>query len=144
MTDNARDVLIATVYNGLKEVSELLEPISNGLSSVTSDLRVEENEEVFRNLANWLKALQSIYNFANELSRALDYLKKMDCSFSEDYSVLWKESHGIIENMLNAFEAKDWVTVCDLIEYEVVPLLSKGRESFKRLEEELLALKGQG
>ncbi|RMG74080.1 MAG: hypothetical protein D6710_02210 [Nitrospirae bacterium] len=137
MADDAKEVLVNTLKNSLKEVSSLIEPVSNGLASVSSDLRVEESEEVFRNLSNWLKALQSIYNFANELNRAIEQLGRMGIDIRADYSSIWTDSRGILEEMLAAFESKDWVTLCDLIEYEIVPLLSKGREQFYQLQEEL-------
>ncbi|MCK7467509.1 MAG: hypothetical protein MZU91_04845 [Desulfosudis oleivorans] len=41
--------------------------------------------------------------------------------------------------MLSAFEAKDWITVADLIQYELKPVLSGIEADLARVKEELFA-----
>ncbi len=140
MTEDVKNTLIKTLKGGLEEVIDLLQPISDGLMNTMNTLRTEETEDVFRNLSNWLKALDSVYRFAFEMKRGLEQLSSMGIKVETNRLDFLLESKNILEDMLGAFEANDWVTVCDLIEYEIVPMLSKSKDALESIKDELVEL----
>ncbi len=140
MTEDVKNTLVETLKGGIEEVIELLQPISDGLMNTMSILRSEESEDVFRNLSNWLKALDSVYKFAFEMKRGLEQLNSMGMKLDTNRLDFLLESKSLLEDMLGAFEANDWVTVCDLIEYEIVPMLSKTKEALENIRDELSVL----
>ena len=137
MTEDVKNTLVETLKGGIEEVIELLQPISDGLMNTISILRSEESEDVFRNLSNWLKALDSVYKFAFELKRGLEQLNSMGMKLDINRLDFLLESKSLLEDMLDAFESNDWVTVCDLVEYEIVPMLSKSKEALENIGNEL-------
>ncbi len=133
MKDNARENLINAIKNGLREVITLLDDLSSSLSSVATNLRFQQDKETLNSFANSLKDLESIYKFAEEVQNGLSQLNSMGYTVGTHYLDVWAKSEEHLRNMLNSFESEDWVTVCDLIEYEIIPIISRGKTSFQEL-----------
>ncbi|NOY65176.1 MAG: hypothetical protein GXO97_07275 [Nitrospirae bacterium] len=135
--DEKREVLLNAIKKGITEVEGLIGIAAEGLYKCAADLRVEQSEEVFQNLSRGMKSLNAIVDFITHVDKGIDQLNEMGMSISKEPLKKWGESLNIFEDMLSAFESNDWVTVCDLIQYEIDPLLKDGQQGLKELLFEL-------
>ena len=137
MKEEAKENLVKAIRDGLQEIVPIIDELSSSLSSVASDLRFQQDRNTLNNFAASMKDLESIYKFAEEVQRGLNQLNIMGYQVNTHYLDIWSNSEEHLRKMLSSFEAEDWITVCDLIEYEIVPLLSKGKASFQELLDSL-------
>lgn len=50
---------------------------------------------------------------------------------------------AVLAGMLKSQESQDWVLLADLVEYEILPILQRGRAKSFRMLESVLALDGK-
>ena len=72
--------------------------------------------------------LSDLMDFVRELRNGLEQSEISSESLSS-----WNKSVDIFKEMLSAFEGKDWITLADLIEYELNPLLLEGKNGLSEL-----------
>ncbi len=143
MSQEKRDALLTAIKTGITEVEGLIGIAAEGLYNCAADLRVEQSEEAFQNLSKGMKSLNAIVDFITHVDKGIDQLNQMGLHINKEPLKRWGESLGIFEDMLAAFESQDWVTVCDLIQFEIDPLLRKGREGLKEILSELEKISDQ-
>ncbi len=127
--------LLEALKKGITEVGDLISIASEGLVQCATLLRVDQSEKVFSNLSEGLKSLNAIIDFIVQVEKGIDQLNTQGYNISKDSLACWGKSIPVFEEMLSAFESKDWVTVCDLIQYEIDPLLKEGEQGLKSLLE---------
>lgn len=127
--------LIEAMRNGLRVTMESIEIIDENMASCSSLLRVEQTERVFHALSEGLENLSHLVEFIKEVKRGIGHLK--ECDITIESLVCWDKSLSLFEEMLAAFENKDWITVADLIQYEIHPLLTEGRKGLAQLLQQL-------
>ncbi len=130
--NDKRAELATAVKEGVKQTKDIISVIGERLKDCALSLRVEQTEEVFRELMDGFENMDELMNFVTELKRALETLDITE-ETKEDLSC-WDRSVELFEGMLDAFKKKDWITLSDLIEYELHPLLIQGADGFTRLE----------
>lgn len=126
-----KEELMKVLINGVEEVEGLAGEIRERLLRAAKGLRVEQSEETFRSLSTGIENLKDLMAFLEQMKEGLKCLK--DLSIPEDRLKCWDRSVELFQDMLSAFEMKDWITVADLIEYELSPLLEEGERSLKEL-----------
>jgi hypothetical protein len=129
------DDLLNAIRNGVTEANTVIEDIGNGLVECARLLRVEQSERSSAALSEGVKNLNHLVDFIKELKRGIGHLKGFNVP--PDIFSCWDKSVGLFNEMFSAIEGKDWITLADLIEYELHPLLAEGKKGLSELHERL-------
>lgn len=127
--------LVNALKNGIAEAIDITEEISDRLLDCSCLLRVEHSEEVFNSLLEGINNLSDLIDFIRELKKGMEALRGY--AAMEPLLSSWDGSLGVFKEMLSAFESKDWITLSDLIQYELHPLLLEGKKGLSELNETL-------
>lgn len=127
-----REGLLTAIKDGVINTCEVIDQICSNLMDCANFLRVEPGEKVFNNLSGLMDNLSDLMEFIRELKGSLEKLE-----ISWETSSSWDRSLDIFKDMLSAFENKDWITLSDLIQYELVPLLNEGNKGLSELKDKL-------
>jgi len=126
------------VVDLLKRMSEYLERFSAGVGEVADQFRVGSPEEANRIL---VQAVEGVGTFIELLSavRLVTGSELSDLSY-KNKSLGEREEKllDITKKMQASQEEKDWVTVADLLEYELGPLMTEWKEMIPLLESEVI------
>ncbi|HEB72855.1 MAG TPA: hypothetical protein ENI77_09570 [Nitrospirae bacterium] len=126
------------VVDLLKRMSEYLEGFSAGVGEVADQFRVGSPEDANRIL---VQAIEGIGAFIELLSsvRLVTGSELSDLSY-ENKSLGEREEMllDITKKMQTSQKEKDWVTVADLLEYELGPLMTEWKEMIPLLESEVI------
>ncbi|MBI4697838.1 MAG: hypothetical protein HY758_02695 [Nitrospirae bacterium] len=123
--DTGKQTDLKTVLiNTTSEAAIIIKEIEKGLLDCANLFRVEPSDKVFNLFAEMINNLNQFFDFVRELRSGITNLK--DPKISPDFLAVWDDALNIFKEMLAAFENKDWVTLSDLIQYELNPRLSEG------------------
>ena len=136
-TTKKEDELLIAVKKGVTGTTEIVDEMGNRLMECARLLRVEQSEMVFTALSEEIDNISQLVEFIKELKGGLGHLKGINIP-PETFSC-WDNSVGLFKEMLSAFEGKDWITLADLIEYELNPLFLEGKKGLSELNERLMA-----
>lgn len=137
MTDNSSTELRDTLVNSLTETSELVEEISDRLLNCANSLRVEPSSQTFTAISEGIDNLKRLMDYVKELKRALEHIQLQGHAVSLDPLLCWDNSLDLFKEMLAAFENKDWITLCDIIQYELQPILADGKKGLIEINDML-------
>ncbi len=132
-----KEDLVRALKDGIGEVEELMGEIKERLLQAAEGLRVEQDGEAFQRLSGGIENLRDLIDFFEQVKEGLTCLG--DPSIPQERLLCWDRSVELFQEMLSAFERKDWITVADIIEYELKPVLEAGREGLREIN---LSLKG--
>ncbi len=125
--------LVNAMKKGICEAVGIVREVGKGLMGCAHLLRVEQTERVFTALSEGIKDLSHLIDFIKELKSGMEHLKGSNVSMEP--LLCWDRSLNVFEEMLSAFERKDWITLSDLIQYELHPLLIEGEKGLSDLKE---------
>lgn len=141
MNDLKKRIDKPELFNAIKESVKDARYSAQKLSEVFTDniqpLRMEENESVFVNFIQNIKELECFLDFIKELKEGMRFFD----GFGLPSDPIMSQDSGLnlFNEMNSALEAKDWIMLSDLIEYELSPLLLKEDEWLGALDEKILA-----
>lgn len=128
---NLRDALI----KGISEVSGIIKEIEKGLVECANLFRIEQSERVFNLFIEKIENLNFLFEFIRQLKLGINNLN--DPNLSLEPLLCWDKANAILKEMVSSFENKDWITLSDLIQYELNPILSEGEEKLSKVMEGL-------
>ena len=128
-----KEELLTAINDGIISTCEIIGQISGRLMDCANFLRIEQTERVFNDISVLMDNLSDLMDFVRELRNGLEQSEISSESLSS-----WNKSVDIFKEMLSAFEGKDWITLADLIEYELNPLLLEGKNGLSELNERLM------
>ena len=127
-----KEELLTAIKDGIISTCESIGQISGRLMDCANSLRIEQTEKVFNDISVLMDNLSDLMDFVRELRNGLE-----QSEISSESLSIWNKSVDIFKEMLSAFEGKDWITLADLIEYELNPLLLEGKNGLSELNERL-------
>lgn len=131
-----KEELLTAVNNGIVSTCESIGQISSRLMECANVLRIEQTEKVFNDISVLMDNLTALMDFVIDLRNGLEQLEISQVSLTS-----WTKSIDIFKEMLSASERKDWITLADLIEYELNPLLQEGKNGLSELSKRLVEKK---
>lgn len=137
MTDNSpKNIknLVDTLDNSLTESCILVDEVGNRLLNCANLLRVEQSKKTFEAISVEIENLTKLNDYIKEVRRALEYLKLQGYAISLDPLKCWDTLLDPFEEMLSAFTNKDWITLSDLIQYELYPVLMDGEKGLAEIK----------
>lgn len=116
----------------LSEAQEIIKQIRDELMKLSHLLRIEQTDKTFIDLSESFRNFSCLMDYINVLREGITYLK--DPNISIEPLLCWDRSISVLKEMLTAFENKDWITLSDLIQYEISPLLIEGEKGLFNLK----------
>jgi hypothetical protein len=135
--DPRQGELLAKLLEGVDGALGTVEEIDKRLVACSKLLRVGNDAEVFTALSSGISNLGDLFDLVREIKNGVSVLKSR--SIPAEAFVSWEKSVDLFREMLAAFEGKDWITLADLIQYEISPLLAEGGKDLSRVREMLAA-----
>jgi len=138
--DNRDMEIVSSIKKSVIEVTGIVKEIGDSLSEAASLLKIEQSEQVFRSLSDGMDNLNHLMDFVRELKSGIEHLRLKGYDISIEPLLIWDNFLDVFREMLSAFESQDWITLADLIQYEIKPLLADGENSLADLQKNLQAL----
>jgi len=126
-------VLVDAIYSGIITTQEMVAEIGDNLLECSNTLRIGQSEAVFTDLSTGFDDLASLIDFVTSLKRGLDELSSGDGW--KQKLLCWDKTLAVFEEMHASFEREDWITLADMIEYELLPLLQEGCLVFSEIQQ---------
>lgn len=135
---NAKDKdIIDAMKKGVSETIGTIDEINKRLLDLSSRLRIEQGEGTFNALSQGIENIKALLEFINELINGSNYLNLRGGSISTEMFSKLEKTTGVFNEMLSAFEGKDWITVADIMEYEINPILLEIKKGLDTLNDRL-------
>jgi len=127
MIETKRQEAKTEIQNAIKgSIGDARQAINDLISAFQESVRllgVEQNNYVFNNFVQNIRDLQCVMEYISELNRGLNLLESTD--LRTDPVSAKNYAMDILQEINGAFTSCDWVLLADLIEYELIPLLSE-------------------
>ena len=130
---NTKD-LVDTLEHSLTESSILVDELGNRLLNCANLLRVEQSKKTFEAISVEIENLTKLNDYIKEVRGALEHLKLQGYAISLDPLKCWDTLLDPFKEMLSAFTNKDWITLSDLIQYELYPVLMDGEKGLTEIK----------
>jgi hypothetical protein len=135
--DPKQGELLAKLSEGVDSALATVGEIDKRLLACSKLLRVGNDPETFTALSSGIANLGDLFDLVREIRNGTEVLSSR--RIPADTFVSWEKSLDLFREMLSAFEGKDWITLADLVQYEVSPLLAEGGKDLARARELLAA-----
>jgi hypothetical protein len=124
--------LLDAVKSGLAEGARVVAELNCSLKSCADNLRIGQSAQVMAELTQAIGNLALLSEFIGELRRGLQRLR-----VTVDVFPAWNDARDVFQGMVSALESRDWVTLSDMIEYELSPMLEETQKCASDLAERL-------
>lgn len=131
--DPRKGELLAKLLEGVEGALGAVGEIDRRLVACSKLLRVGKDTDAFTALSSGLSNLGDLFDLVREIRSGAAVLSSRDVPAEAFGS--WERSVDLFREMLAAFEGKDWITLADLIQYEVSPLLGDGEKDLARIRD---------
>ncbi|MEW6720411.1 MAG: hypothetical protein AB1346_08180 [Thermodesulfobacteriota bacterium] len=132
--DDPREVeLLSRIREGVETALSVIGEIDAGLLDCSKRLRIDPSSETFAVLSAGIANLGDLLALVQEIRKGADFLPSRPVP-ADALSTLEK-SIDLFREMQAAMERKDWISVADLIQYELSPVLSEGKKEFSAVRE---------
>jgi len=129
--------LLNTIIQGVDAAMSVIDEIEAGLIDCSKRLRVDPSNETFTAFSAGIANLSDLVALMQEIRKGFEHLQNSPVSPEE--IAVFGESVGLFREMEEAMERKDWITLADLIQYEISPLIIKSKQEFIAIKERLSA-----
>ena len=126
-TDDSRQIeLLARIREGIDNALAVTGEIDRRLLTCSNLLRVDPSDATFTALSWEISNLDALVALMQEIKNGVAHLSSRAVP-TDAFSSLEK-SVSLFRQMQAAMEGKDWITLADLIQYELSPLLADGEK----------------
>jgi len=127
--DDPRQVeLLARIREGVEAAISVVGEIDAGLLDCSKRLRVDPSNETFTALSAGVANLGDLIALVEEVRKGIAHLASL--SVPEGAFSALDKSTDLFREMQAAMERKDWISLADLIQYELSPILGEGKKEF--------------
>ena len=131
--DPRQTELLSRIREGVDSALVVVGEIDKELLDCAKRLRVDPSETTFTTLSAGISNLGDFVELVNEIRNGMAHLASRPVP-AEAFSSLEK-ALPLFRGMQAAMEGKDWITLADLIQYELSPLLAEGMKDFAAVRE---------
>ncbi len=135
-TDDPRQIeLLAKIREGVENALAVVGEIDRRLLACSSRLRVDLSDGTFTALSSEISNLDAFVALVQEIRNGLAHLASRPVPADAFASL--EKALSLFQQMQAAMEGKDWVTLADLIQYELSPLLADGEKDLSGIRDRL-------
>jgi len=124
--------LLATIMQGVDTAISVVDDIEAGLLDCSKQLRVDPSFDTFTTLSIGIGNLGDMVALMQEIYKGCAHLRSNPVSAESVTS--FEKSVDLFREAQASMERQDWISLADLIQYEVSPILKESKQ-------ELLALR---
>ena len=133
-TDDPRQIeLLNTIREGIDHALAVVGEIDRQLLACANRLRVDPSEDTFTALSSEISNLDALVALMQEIRNGLAHLASLPVPAGAFASL--EKSVSLFQQMQAAMEGKDWITLADLIQYELSPLLADGAKDLSGIRD---------
>jgi hypothetical protein len=133
-TDDPRQAeLLSKIREGIDSMLTTVKEIDERLLASSKQLRVDQGSDAFMVLSSAISNLGDLVDLVREIKSGIAHLASKSVPANAFDS--WERSIALFREMLTALEGKDWITLADLIQYELSPLLAEGEKDLSRVRD---------
>lgn len=133
-TDDPRQVeLLARIHEGIDNALAVVVEIDRRLLACSNRLRVDLSDDTFTALSLEISNLDALVALVQEIRNGVAHLASRPVP-ADTFASLEK-SLSLFQQMQTAMEGKDWITLADLIQYELSPLLADGAKDLSGIRD---------
>jgi hypothetical protein len=131
--DPRQTELLATIREGVENALAVVGEIDRRLLACSNRLRVDPSDDTFTALSSEISNLDAFVALVQEIGNGVAHLASRPVP-ADAFAALEK-SLPLFQQMQAAMEGKDWVTLADLIQYELSPLLADGARDLSAIRD---------
>ncbi len=133
-TDDPRQIeLLAKIREGIENALAVVGEIDRRLLTCSNRLRVDPSDDTFTALSSEISNLDAFVALMQELKNGFAFLTSRPVP--PDAFASLEQSLSLFQQMQAAMEGSDWVTLADLIQYELSPLLAEGERDLSGIRD---------
>ncbi|MGZ8460806.1 MAG: hypothetical protein ACXWW2_10290 [Candidatus Deferrimicrobiaceae bacterium] len=133
-TDDPRQVeLLARIREGVDNALAVVGEIDRRLLACSNRLRVDPSDDTFTALSSEISNLDALVALVQEIKNGVAHLAARH--IPADFFSSMEKSLPLFQQMQAAMVGKDWVTLADLIQYELSPLLADGEKDLSGIRD---------
>lgn len=133
-TDDPRQIeLLNTIRGGIDNALAVVGEIDRRLLACASRLRVDPSDDTFTALSSEISNLDALVALMQEIKNGVAHLAARPVPAGTFGSM--EKSLSLFQQMQSAMEGKDWITLADLIQYELSPLLADGAKDLSGIRD---------
>jgi hypothetical protein len=127
--------LLKVIKDSLADARDTVQKLAQLFNDNVRQLRLEATEDVLNQLTQNIVDLQYVMEFIEKLREGMKFFN----AFGLPSDPISHQDTGmnLFKEINSSIEAKDWIMLSDLIEYELAPLLIKEDEWIGTIEEKL-------
>lgn len=125
--------LLARIREGIDNALAVVGEIDRRLLTCSNRLRVDPSDDTFTALSLEISNLDALVALVQEIKNGVAHLASRPVPTDAFASL--EKSLSLFQQMLAAMEGKDWVTLADLIQYELSPLLADGAKDLSGIRD---------
>jgi len=129
--------LLKVINDSLADARDTVQKLAQLFNDNVRQLRLEESENALNQLTQNIVDLQYVMEFIEKLREGMKFFKYF--GLPSDPITHQDTGMNLFKEINSAIEAKDWIMLSDLIEYELAPLLIKEDVWIGTIEEKLKA-----
>lgn len=131
--DPRQTELLARIREGIDNTLAVVGEIDRRFLACSNRLRVDPSDDTFATLAQEISNLDALIALVQEIRNGVLHLASRPVPADAFASL--GSSLPLFQQMQAAMEGKDWVTLADLIQYELSPLLAEGEKDLARIRD---------
>ncbi len=137
-SDDPRQVeLQSRILEGIEAAISVVGEIDAGLLDCSKRLRLDPSNETFTMLSAGVTNLGDLIALVQEVRKGVDHMESRPVPADAFASL--EKSVDLFREMNAAMERKDWISLADLIQYELSPVLGEGKKEFAAVRDLLAA-----
>jgi hypothetical protein len=133
--DPRQTELLEKIREGVDSALAVVGEIDRGLLDCSKRLRVDPTDDTFMALSAGISNLGDLVALVNGIRDGVAHLSSHTVPVETFGSM--EKSLSLFHGMQAAMEGKDWITLADLIQYELSPLLAEGEKDLAAVRDRL-------
>ncbi len=119
----------------MKDSVNFIEDIIAAVTKTSELFRMFDESEANGKMAQIIDPLRSLLTFINSTRRDLKWDFEKECINGRPLIEEWEKLHSVIDELKSTQEEGDWILYADLLEYELIPVLTSWISVFKQKSE---------
>ena len=135
MTSGNQPELFSTILQGVETAVSVVDDIEAGLLDCSKQLRIDPSLDAFTLLSTGISNLGDMITLIQEIFKGCAYLQN-NLVPAESVSA-FEKSVDLFREAQASMERNDWISLADLIQYEISPVLQESKRELIAIQDKL-------
>jgi len=125
--------LLATIMQGVDTAISVVDDIEAGLLECSKQLRIDPSFETFTALSAGISNLGDMVSLMQEIYKGCAHLRSNPVP--AEFVTAFEKSVDLFREVQVSMERQDWISLADLIQYEISPILKESKQELITVRE---------